>query len=91
MRKIRVEEAVGKVLCHDITRIVPGEFKGPAFRKGHVIRPEDVNQLLELGKDHGLPRVRLSALSLWKIKTIVLPYSGKVYFYQIRVYLLLRN
>ncbi|HBV96713.1 MAG: hypothetical protein JL50_15965 [Peptococcaceae bacterium BICA1-7] len=52
MRKIKVQDAVGKVLCHDITRIVPGEFKGPAFRKGHVIRPEDVKPLLELGKDH---------------------------------------
>lgn len=52
MRKIRVQDAVGKVLCHDITRIVPGEFKGPAFRKGHVIRPEDIHPLLELGKDH---------------------------------------
>lgn len=52
MRKLRVEEAVGTVLCHDATRIVPGEFKGPAFRKGHVISPGDVGQLLRLGKEH---------------------------------------
>lgn len=52
MRKVRVEDAVGMVLCHDITRIVPGEFKGPAFRKGHVVRPEDIPELLRLGKDH---------------------------------------
>lgn len=52
MRMLRVEDAVGMVLCHDITRIVPGEFKGPAFRKGHVIAPGDVDQLREIGKEH---------------------------------------
>lgn len=48
---IRVENAVGKVLCHDITKIVPGEFKGPAFRKGHCITEQDVPELLKLGKE----------------------------------------
>jgi len=38
-------------LCHDITRIIPGEFKGRAFRKGHIIQKEDVEKLLELGKE----------------------------------------
>ncbi|MFZ5632482.1 MAG: molybdopterin-binding protein [Bacillota bacterium] len=52
MRKVRVEDAVGMVLCHDITRIVPGRFKGPAFRKGHIVRPEDIPELLKLGKEH---------------------------------------
>ncbi|NLT19729.1 MAG: molybdopterin-binding protein [Syntrophomonadaceae bacterium] len=52
MKTIRVEDAVGTVLCHDITRIVPGEFKGPAFRKGHIITPEDIPELLKLGKEH---------------------------------------
>jgi molybdenum cofactor synthesis domain-containing protein len=52
MQEIRVEEAVGTVLMHDITRIVPGEFKGRAFAKGHVIRSEDIPELLKLGKDH---------------------------------------
>ncbi|KJS00796.1 MAG: molybdopterin-binding protein [Peptococcaceae bacterium BRH_c4a] len=52
MRKVRVEEAVGMVLCHDITRIVPGEFKGPAFRKGDIVKAEDIPLLLELGKEH---------------------------------------
>lgn len=52
MKTVRVEEAVGMVLCHDITKIVPGEFKGRAFKKGHVIRPEDIPELLNLGKDH---------------------------------------
>lgn len=52
MRKVRVEDAVGMVLCHDITKIVPGEFKGPAFKKGHVVKEEDIPELLKLGKDH---------------------------------------
>lgn len=52
MRKVKVEDAVGMILCHDITKIVPGEFKGPAFKKGHVVKQEDVEELLKLGKDH---------------------------------------
>ncbi|WP_210534600.1 molybdopterin-binding protein [Thermosulfurimonas marina] len=51
-RTVPVEEAVGMVLPHDITEIRPGEFKGAAFRKGHIIRPEDVSHLKRLGKDH---------------------------------------
>ncbi|MGE5381370.1 MAG: molybdopterin-binding protein [Methylocystaceae bacterium] len=52
MQTIRVEDAVGTVLCHDITKIVPGEFKGAAFPKGHVITREDIPKLLKLGKEH---------------------------------------
>ena len=52
MRKIKVEEAVGMVLCHDITRVAPGESKGPAFQKGHIVKQEDIPELLKLGKDH---------------------------------------
>lgn len=52
MEKIRVEEAVGKTLVHDITRVIPGTFKGRAFSRGHVIRPEDVEELKILGKEH---------------------------------------
>lgn len=52
MKKVRVEEAVGMVLCHDITQIVPGKSKGPAFRKGHIIQEEDIPKLLDLGKAH---------------------------------------
>ena len=52
MRTIRVHDAVGSILCHDITRIVPGESKGPVFRKGHVVREEDVEVLLQVGKEH---------------------------------------
>ncbi|MHB1420273.1 MAG: molybdopterin-binding protein [Bacillota bacterium] len=52
MKKIKVEKAVGMVLCHDITKIVPDEFKGQAFKKGHVIREQDIPDLLRLGKRH---------------------------------------
>lgn len=52
MEKIAVQDAVGTILCQDITKIIPGEFKGRAFKKGHVIREEDVETLLNLGKEH---------------------------------------
>jgi len=52
MRKIPTEEAVGQVLCHDITRIIPGKEKGVGFKKGHIICAEDVPELKKLGKDH---------------------------------------
>ena len=49
MKKIPVEQAVGMTLCHDITKMVDG-FKGAAFKRGHVIREEDVEALLNIGK-----------------------------------------
>lgn len=52
MKKIRVEEAIGMPICHDITRVVPGEFKGVAFKKGHIIEPKDIEDLKKLGKEH---------------------------------------
>ncbi|GAB4112084.1 MAG: molybdopterin-binding protein [Candidatus Caldatribacteriota bacterium] len=51
MKKLPVEEAVGMVLCHDITQIIPGKFKGRIFKKGHIIRKEDIETLLKLGKE----------------------------------------
>ncbi len=51
LKKMPIGEAVGTVLAHDITEIRPGEFKGRAFRKGHVIREEDVCHLQRLGKE----------------------------------------
>ena len=50
MKIVRTEDAVGMVLCHDVTEIVKDARKGPAFRKGHIIRKEDVPKLLDLGK-----------------------------------------
>ena len=56
MRLVRTEDAVGHVLCHDMTQILTGDdpgaprFKGPRFRKGHVVTAEDVPVLLSMGK-----------------------------------------
>jgi len=52
MRSIPVEESIGSVLCHDITQIIPGQSKGPIFRKGHTVRAEDIPALLRVGKEH---------------------------------------
>ena len=52
MKCIPVQEAVGAILCHDITQILPGEFKGRRFKKGHIIQEEDIPVLLSLGKDN---------------------------------------
>jgi molybdenum cofactor synthesis domain-containing protein len=52
LKKIRITDAVGKPLSHDITEIRPGEFKGPAFRKGHTVCNEDICHLQKLGKNH---------------------------------------
>lgn len=59
MQMIRVEDAVGSVLCHDITRIVPGKDKGPAYKKGHIVVEQDIPELLKLGKEH---------LYVWELK-----------------------
>lgn len=52
MKSIPVENAVGTVLCHDITRIEIGGDKGPVFRKGHVVSAGDIPVLLGVGKEH---------------------------------------
>ena len=52
MKLLRVEDAVGQVLCHDITQIIPGVTKDAVFRKGHIIRAEDIPVLLRVGKEH---------------------------------------
>jgi len=49
MKKVRVEDAVGMTLCHDLTEMRDG-FKGPAFRRGHVIAAEDIPHMLDIGK-----------------------------------------
>lgn len=51
-KKIKVENAVGLELAHDITEIRPGEYKGPSFRKGHRVEQEDLCHLMRLGKRH---------------------------------------
>lgn len=52
MKEIRTVDAVGQVLCHDVTQIIKGVTKDAVFRKGHVIREEDIPVLLSVGKDH---------------------------------------
>jgi len=52
MKQINTKEAVGQVLCHDITQIIRGVTKAPVFRKGHIIQKEDIPILLSVGKDH---------------------------------------
>jgi molybdenum cofactor synthesis domain-containing protein len=52
MKSIKTEDAVGRVLCHDITQIIKGVVKDAVFRKGHVISAADIPLLLSLGKDY---------------------------------------
>ncbi|PWK09632.1 molybdopterin-binding protein [Tumebacillus permanentifrigoris] len=51
-KEVRVEAAIGMRLAHDLTRIVPGVFKGRAFTKGHIIQATDIPELLKIGKEH---------------------------------------
>ena len=59
MKLIRTEDAVGQVLCHDMTQIIPGQFKDARFRKGHIVTPEDIPVLLSMGKEN---------LYVWELK-----------------------
>ena len=59
MKLIRTQDAVGHVLCHDITQIIPGVMKDARFRKGHIVTEEDIPVLLSIGKEH---------LYVWEMK-----------------------
>ena len=52
MKLIDTQQAVGHVLCHDLTQIIPGVTKDARFRKGHVVTQEDIPVLLSMGKEH---------------------------------------
>jgi len=52
IKKVRVEEAIGMALAHDLTKVIPGGFKGPAFKRGHIITKDDIPELLSIGKEH---------------------------------------
>lgn len=52
MKLVKTEDAVGQILCHDITQIIKDVKKGPVFRKGHIIQEEDIPILLSVGKEH---------------------------------------
>ncbi len=49
---VPVDEAVGMILPHDITEIIPGKFKGKAFKKGHVVQEQDIEHLKRIGKEN---------------------------------------
>ena len=54
MKLIKTEEAVGHVLCHDMTQIIKGVTKDARFRKGHIVTEEDIPVLLSMGKEKSL-------------------------------------
>ena len=51
MKEVKTVDAVGHVLCHDMTQIIPGVTKDARFRKGHVVTEEDIPVLLSMGKE----------------------------------------
>lgn len=52
MEKIKTEDAVGMILCQDMTQIIPGEYKGARFKKGHRVEEADIPVLLSMGKEY---------------------------------------
>ena len=78
MKEIRTEDAVGHVLCHDITQIIKDEKKGVLFKKGHIVREEDIPALLSVGKEH---------LYVWEKQEEVLP--GRASFFMPKTWYLL--
>lgn len=52
MKQIKTSEAVGHILCHDLTQIIKDEYKGARFKKGHVVTEEDIPILLSMGKEN---------------------------------------
>lgn len=52
IKKVKIEEAVGMILGHDVARVVPGKVKVLPFRRGYVVREQDIPQFLEIGKEH---------------------------------------
>lgn len=91
MREVPVREAIGMMLPHDMTQILPGEFKGRLFKKGHVVTAEDIEPLLSIGKEHiyvlEMPEgfiheeeagVRIAQAVSGEGLTLTEPYEGKV-------------
>ncbi|MBB6730782.1 molybdopterin-binding protein [Cohnella zeiphila] len=91
LREIKVDEAIGMVLAHDLTQIVPGSFKGRLFRKGHRVAAEDIPKLKDIGKEHLYvmelapgdlheddAALRLAAALLGDHLTMGEPHEGKV-------------
>ncbi len=52
MKLIRTQDAVGQVLCHDMTQIIRDEYKDARFCKGYIVTEEDIPVLLSMGKEN---------------------------------------
>lgn len=52
LKKIKTSEAVGLKIAHDMTKIIPGEYKGARFTRGHTVTGADIDELLSMGKEH---------------------------------------
>jgi len=52
LEKIPVEKAVGRIIGHDLTQIIPGQYKGPRFKKGDIIKKDDIPVLKDMGKEY---------------------------------------
>ena len=74
MKLIRTEDAVGQVLCHDMTQIVKDKYKDARFRKGHVVTEADIPLLLSMGKEHLYPLV--NSLRIAAISAVVVSFAG---------------
>lgn len=86
-----MREAIGMMLPHDMTQILPGEFKGRLFKKGHVVTEADIEPLLSIGKEHiyvlEMPEgyiheeeagIRIAKAVSGEGLTLTQPYEGKV-------------
>lgn len=91
MKLIKTEDAVGHVLCHDMTQIIKDKYKDARFRKGHIVTGEDIPVLLSMGKEHlyvwemvpGMLHedegaARLAALCQGEHMTLSAPKEGKI-------------
>ena len=74
MKLIKTEDAVGHVLCHDMTQIIRGQYKDARFRKGHVVTEADIPLLLSMGKEHLYPLV--NSLRIAAISAVVVFFAG---------------
>lgn len=50
---VNLDQAINHILSHDLTKIdVESGYKGPRFKKGHVIKEEDISVLRSMGREH---------------------------------------
>lgn len=52
LKKVKTSEAVGLKIAHDMTKIIPGEYKGARFTRDHIVTVADIDELLSMGKEH---------------------------------------